>query len=134
MNFEEARQVLLEGKKVRWARWVSTNYIYLNKYLILKDQYNAPFYLDDIHLNNEWALFEEPKMPFLVQTLEWFKSEDKMPVKNSFIFYQEKNPNELIKKYNNNIFHAWFWLSEEDKDRQDFINHVLCWAYSGDVE
>lgn len=133
MNFEQARNCLLKGSKVRRHNWSVNEYIFLNQQLAICDETTSKafdvFYDYD---DNEWAIFDEHKKPFKVQTLEWFKSEDKIPEKNSFIYYCEKNPTEVCKKYNNNIQHGIFGLSDSNDDNIKFTNHVFCWAYSGE--
>lgn len=110
MNFEQAKNCLLKGGKVRRPDWDRHEFIFLNDNLLLcdeslgmiKDCFDVFYDYED----DKWEIFFDLIKPFKVQTLEWFKPEDKIPEKNSFIYYCEKNPNEVCKKYNNNIQHT----------------------------
>lgn len=64
MNFEEAKKLMLEGKKVRCTDWVEGAYIYFdNKNLLVKDNKELiqGYGIYDKLKGKEWELYEEPK-------------------------------------------------------------------------
>lgn len=68
-NFEQAKQALFEGKKLRDKNWKPHKFIYVNNNVVFIDGgYLFPWFeFQDEFSYSDWEIYEEPIKPFKTQ-------------------------------------------------------------------
>lgn len=132
MNFEQARNCLLKGAKIRRHEWPLREYIYLDKNLCICDENDKKLRPNDVfydYRDENWELYEQPIKPVKTQMLEWFKSEDKMPeadVDLHFIRAKTMHYGRLIRKHNEEME----YFKDYMYGKLYFLIQVDAWAYA----